>query len=97
MKDSKAGLLAGWLDQKGVQYDPRRMSNQKVSCYGPGHSRGDRRPSASVRLATGHYRCFGCGLSGDVYDLYADEHQTDFKTAYAALTGKEEEQASEWI
>ena len=66
----KSEVLQRYLTEKGVDYHPARMGWQKVSCFSDeGHPHGDRNPSASVNLVTGHYHCFGCELAGDVYDL----------------------------
>lgn len=58
--------LAPYLDQLGVEYDPDRMTNQKVHC--PFHE--DSVPSASVNLEEGLFNCFGgCDIRGDLIAL----------------------------
>ena len=82
----KADVLRTWLNGKGVRFYDGRMGWQKVSCYNElAHPHGDRNPSASVNLATGHYKCFGCELEGDVYDLHIAEYGGDYMTAKKAL------------
>lgn len=77
----KGELLANYLEERGVHFHRGRLGWQKVRCFGVGHLYGDRNPSASVNLTRGYYRCFGCGLHGDVFDLIQAEKGVDFKTA----------------
>jgi len=51
--------LSGWSDRYA-----------KVRCFiAPAdHTSGDRTPSTSINLATGRFRCFGCGAWGDGFD-----------------------------
>lgn len=50
----------------------------------------ERTPSFSISLRSGVWRakCYGCGWSGDVIDLYEGLRGTDKKTAIAALAGR---------
>jgi len=65
----KQGALRRALDALGVRYRDR-SGWQPVRCPNrDAHSRGDRRPSASVNLELGRFRCHACGLAGDGYDL----------------------------
>jgi len=58
------------LDRYDARYSRTRTGWQKISCINePGHMHGDRNPSASVNLTTGQYRCFGCEIGGDGFDL----------------------------
>ena len=84
---NKGEILRRFLEERGVRLHPGRMGWQKVSCFGPAHGRGDRNPSASVNLTTGHYRCFACDLSGDAYDLLQVLEGLTFKQALATLGG----------
>lgn len=78
---TKGELLRQFLNDRGVQVNPARLGWQKVSCFGAGHARGDRNPSASVNLGTGYYHCFACGLAGDVYALLQEVEGIPFKEA----------------
>jgi len=82
----KSELLRSFLEEKGVRIPQGFGGWRKVSCFNdPAHPRGDRNPSASVNLGTGHYHCFACGISGDVYDLLGELEGLDFKAARASL------------
>ena len=41
----------------------------------------DKTPSMSINLETGRFKCFGCGVGGDIIDFYRTKHSVDFKTA----------------
>lgn len=83
----KADLLRSYLEERGVRLHAR-MGYQKISCINKvAHPRGDRNPSASVNLTTGHYKCFACDMHGDVYDLLMAEESLTFKQAQATLGG----------
>ncbi|PZF83227.1 hypothetical protein C1I92_13195 [Jiangella anatolica] len=73
----KGALLVAFLATKGVEVDPEKYGNQKVSCIG--HQ--DRSPSASVDAQKGVYHCFSCNLSGDVYTLIMHDRGVDFNGA----------------
>ncbi len=82
----KSEVLQRYLTEKGVDYHPGRMGWQKVSCFSDdGHPNGDRNPSASVNLVTGHYHCFGCELAGDVYDLVMELESLTYPEAKKRL------------
>jgi len=96
----KSELLQTYLEEKGVQIHAGRFGWQKVSCYrGDAHTRGDQNPSASVNLITGYYRCFACGIEGDVYNLLMIEEGVDFKTAKSRLGGDKHKKHKEetWL
>lgn len=96
--EQRRDLLIRFLEERGVRIHHGRPGWQKVSCFGSGHYSGDRNPSASVNLGTGHYRCFGCDLAGDAVDLVMQEEGLDFKEALAKMdivTSKTKE--SRWI
>jgi hypothetical protein len=42
-------------------------------------------PSFSVNLSTGLYRCFGCGVKGDIFEFFMRRHGVDFPTALREL------------
>lgn len=45
----------------------------------------DTEPSLSVNLKSGLFKCFGCGLKGDIFTYYQKRHDCNFKEALAAL------------
>ncbi len=66
----KPALLANVLERYGVHYQHTRIGWQPIRCIdSDAHPHGDRNPSASCNLSTGYYKCFGCDLSGDGFDL----------------------------
>lgn len=97
--EQRRDLLIRFLEERGVRLHYGRNGWQKVSCFGTGHLKGDRNPSASVNLGTGHYRCFGCDLAGDAVDLVMQEERLDFKSALGKMgmeSGKQVKE-SRWI
>ena len=83
----KTELLRSYLEERGARiYD--RAGYQKLRCpFTERHARGDRNPSASVNMSTGRFRCWSCGLAGDVYDLVKELENLDFATAHRRLGG----------
>ncbi len=49
---------------------------------------GERTPSFNVREETGRYRCFGCGVAGDVFTFVQEIEHVDFVTAVEQLAAK---------
>lgn len=48
-------------------------SKTQAHCFNPqGHTHGDRNASLSFDLKTNRYKCFACGASGSVIDLYKE-------------------------
>lgn len=45
----------------------------------------DTRPSLTVNLITGQFKCFGCNKKGSIFDFYMSKHAVDYKTAFNAL------------
>jgi hypothetical protein len=83
----KAALLRSYLEERGARLSSR-SGWQKISCINKvAHPRGDRNPSASVNLTKGYYKCFGCDMAGDVYDLLMSEEGLTFKQAVTTLGG----------
>lgn len=82
----KVEALVSYLEGKGVRVRRGRLGYQQVSCFNEAaHPRGDRRPSASVDLTRGRYRCFSCDTHGDVIDLLMAEKSLTYKQALASL------------
>jgi len=54
----------------GVELPARAALNAKVRCFAEpdAHQHGDRSPSCSVSLASGAWKCHGCGARGGAYD-----------------------------
>ena len=65
----------------GLSPDARGMVRCFVSPQS--HSNGDRTPSCSLR--SDGFRCFGCGESGDAFDLVRAIRGCDFRTAVDAV------------
>jgi hypothetical protein len=76
MTNDKGELLLAYLAEHGVDVEPR-SGWQKLRC--PFH--GDRHASAGVNVDLGRFRCFGCDLAGDVYDLIRAETGCGFREA----------------
>ena len=49
---------------------------------------GERTPSFNVREETGRYRCFGCGVAGDVFTFVQEIEHVDFASAVEQLAAK---------
>ena len=49
---------------------------------------GERTPSFNVREETGRYRCFGCGVAGDVFTFVQEIEHVDFVSAVEHLAAK---------
>lgn len=93
-------LLIRLLEERGIRIHFGRSGWQAVHCFGRGHLSGDRRPSASVNLGIGYYRCHGCDLAGDAVALVMQEEGLDFKEALAKLevdTSQSKVRESRWI
>lgn len=45
----------------------------------------DTKPSLTINLSTGQFKCFGCDSKGSVFDFYMKRHSVDYKTAFNAL------------
>ena len=45
----------------------------------------DTKPSLTVNLTTGQFKCFGCDKKGSIFDFYMTRHSVDYKTAFNAL------------
>lgn len=52
------------------------------------HKHSDHNPSLGFDLKTNRFKCFACGVSGSVIDLYMGVRGVDFKTAVSELGGK---------
>lgn len=63
------------------------LQGTKAHCFnGGGHKNGeDRTPSLAFFLDTNRYRCFGCGIGGDVIDLVRAVRGCSFQDAMAWL------------
>lgn len=45
----------------------------------------DHKPSLSIDLKTGQFKCFGCNKSGSIFDFYMKKYGVDYKIAFNAL------------
>lgn len=46
---------------------PNSRGEVKIICFNPKHN--DKKPSLSINLETGLWHCFGCSMSGNIYQL----------------------------
>lgn len=45
--------------------------------------------TASMKVYPNSFHCFGCGVSGDIFDMEMQLNRCDFRTAYELLGGRE--------
>lgn len=94
----KTDLLERVLERYGAQYNRTRNGWQKLSCINEAaHMHGDRNPSASVHLIEGKYRCFGCDIYGDGFDLMLLLEGVKADEVLAALEMKPGKVESDWL
>jgi len=94
----KGDLMERVLDRYQVRYNRSNTRWQKVSCLNDAmHAHGDRNPSASVNITEGKYKCFGCDLYGDAFDIMLELEQTKAPDVLKALDMKAGESESEWL
>ncbi len=60
---------------------PSLKVNDKAQALGLCPFHDDRHPSLSINLINGLFKCFACGVKGDVYTFYQTIKNVDFKTA----------------
>ena len=68
MTDEKHSI-EDWFNYMGAQVPNRRVGWCKMKC--PYHS--DSHASAAVNFDANRFKCHGCGVSGDTYDLIMKE------------------------
>jgi hypothetical protein len=65
------------------------VRGNKSRCFHPeNHANGDRTPSLSFSPAQGIFKCFGCGIGGDVFTLIQQVKGFNFSEAYCFITGE---------
>jgi hypothetical protein len=65
------------------------VRSNKSRCFHPeNHANGDRTPSLSFSPSRGIYKCFGCGIGGDVFSLVQQAKECSFPEAYCFITGE---------
>lgn len=65
------------------------VRGNKCCCFHPeNHANGDRTPSLSFSSARGIFKCFGCGIGGDVFALVQQVKCCKFPEAYCFITGE---------
>jgi hypothetical protein len=64
------GDVPALFDELGVILPNRRGGNVKVSCFANAgaHKHQDKKPSCSLNVETGLWKCFVCGAKGNAYD-----------------------------
>ena len=66
------------------------VRSNKSRCFHPeNHANGDRTPSLSFSPSRGVFKCFGCGIGGDVFNLVQQVKACKFPEAYCFITGEE--------
>ena len=65
------------------------VRGNKSRCFHPeNHTNGDRTPSLSFSPSRGIFKCFGCGITGDVFSLVQQVKGCKFPEAYCFITGE---------
>ena len=58
------------------------VKRKQARCFNSqAHAHGDKKPSLGFDTKTNRFKCFACGVSGSVIDLYMAIKGVDFKTA----------------
>jgi len=66
-----------------------KVRSNKSRCFHPeNHANGDRTPSLSFSPSRGIFKCFGCGIGGDVFNLVQQAKECSFPEAYYFITGE---------
>jgi 5S rRNA maturation endonuclease (ribonuclease M5) len=78
----EANPLAKVVEEYGVEL-PSAAGHVLVQCCLPGHD--DTRPSLSLNLDKGLWKCFGCGRKGTVFDFVMCMEGVDFAEALHRL------------
>lgn len=67
-----------------AQFTLRRSTRTWVNVSCPFHD--DKRPSMSLNLESGAFKCHACGVrGGDIVDFYMKKNDCNFKSAVQAL------------
>jgi DNA primase len=62
------------------------VKNNKIRCFNfANHNNGDKKPSLSLDLKTNRFKCFACGVSGSVIDLYKEVKGVELSEAIREL------------
>ncbi len=65
------------------------VGGNRSRCFHPeNHANGDRTPSLSFSPSRGIFKCFGCGIGGDVFTLVQQVKGFNFSKAYCFITGE---------
>ncbi len=64
--------VVDFLTRLGVKNVSKHGVEVSYSCPFPGHSHGDRNPSADMRMDTTQFKCWGCGAYGNAVTFLAD-------------------------
>ena len=63
------------------------IRRKQARCFNSqSHAHGDKKPSLGFDTKTNRFKCFACGVSGSVIDLYMAIKGVDFKTAVNELS-----------
>jgi len=79
---SKLDILT-YLEERGISF-----RNSGASWVGLCPVHNERSPSFHVKPATNTFRCFGCGISGDIFSLVQEMDSLSFPGAVQALASE---------
>lgn len=85
LDEIKARVPVSAVVAKRVTWDKRKTQAKRGDYWGccPFHS--ERTPSFHADDRRGHYKCFGCGVGGDVFTFIAETEGVDFPEAVERL------------
>ena len=76
--------LQSFLSQTGVNIASETTSHYQCRCFNPAHN--DKTPSLGIMKDWPHlYKCFGCGMTGNVYTMHRVLTGTGFEKNYKTL------------
>lgn len=76
--------LAPLIEEAGVEL--KRFGATKAKGLCPLHT--EKTPSFIVDTELQYFKCFGCGVSGDIYSFYQEFYRVDFREALLALADR---------
>lgn len=83
-EEAKAEIRKHLLDY--LSDTGRKLDRGYMKCLNPSHD--DKHPSMSFDAKRNALHCFACGATYDIFDLYEQDHKTDFLGAFSALSVK---------
>jgi DNA primase len=86
--------MANPLDSVVASYVTIKRSGRNYVACCPFHS--EKTPSFHINVADGYYKCFGCGVSGDVFSFIMGMEKMDFVEALRFLAERAGMQMPKW-